>query len=98
MVAEEFETTLSEIQHHLARLGAHDVNVRLTADFEPEAGTLVRVDYQGAYWHLLPTRLLELIAELPTGSGGESVRRVIAQQGHGIWHGPSPAESRDTLT
>ena len=98
MAQREFESTLSEIRQHLQRLGANNVQVSLTDDFEPRAGTLVRIDYEGAYWHLLPTRLLEILRDLKDGGGGGEVRSAIERGGHGVWHGPSPPDSRAELT
>lgn len=88
---------ISEIKSELVRLNAKEVVVREDDDFEPEAGPLVEVEYEGAHWHLLPEEFLELLRSLPDGAGADAVHRVIEAEGHAVWHGPAPPESRDSL-
>jgi hypothetical protein len=87
---------LTEIRQHLQRLGAEDVQVRLDAKFEPETGTLLKVEYDGADWHMLPQDFRNLIAELPDGVGAAAVHKAIESEVAHLWHGPSPEGSRDT--
>lgn len=87
---------LTEIQAELQRISADDVVVSLDADFEPKAGTLVKVVIGDAYWHLLPDQFLELLQGLAPDAGNEGVRIAIEQKASFVWHGPSPKNSRDT--
>ena len=86
---------LDSIRAELQRIGASDVHVALDDDFEPDVGTMVRVEYEQAYWHLLPERFLELLKDIPAGTGAESVHDRIEREGVGVWRGPSPKDSRD---
>lgn len=89
---------LSQIRAELKRLSASDVAVSLDDEFEPRAGTLVKIELDEAYWHLLPNDLLELLDDLPDDAGSEAVRTAIEKKGPFVWHGPSPEGSRDTST
>lgn len=86
---------LDEIRAELERISAGNIQVDLDADFEPEVGTMVRVEHDMAYWHLLPERFLELIREIPDGAGADQVHQAIEERGVGVWRGPSPRGSRD---
>jgi len=87
---------LDQTIRELTRLKATDVRVELDDRFEPAVGTLVKVAYQGAYWHLLPGALTELLVQLPDGAGGEAVKQAIEGKAQFVWHGPSPKGSRAT--
>lgn len=87
--------SLTKVEAELKRLEATDVSVEFDEEFEPEAGTLVKVSYDGAVWRLLPGKLEELMAELPDGAGGDAIRQAIEAKAQSVWHGPSPV-SRDT--
>jgi hypothetical protein len=89
-------TTLDEIRNELKRVSARQVRVDFDDDFEPRAGRLLKVDYDGAYWHLLPENFLELLRALPDEAGPEAVKREVEKRGPFVWHGPSPPGSRDT--
>jgi hypothetical protein len=87
---------LTKIDLELRRLSAIDVRVEIDEDFEPETGRLVKVSHEGAFWHLLPGALEELLEELPDGAGGDAIKQAIEGKAHPVWHGPSPEGSRDT--
>lgn len=84
-----------EIQHELARLRAKAVRVSMDAEFEPEAGELVKVELGSAYWHLLPSDFLQLIQQLPDGAGAKAIKKEIERKAPKVWHGPAPEGSRD---
>jgi len=86
---------LIETRNELLRLDARDVHIEFDDEFEPEAGTLVKVEYDGAFWHLLPGKFTELLNDLPDGAGGEAIKVAIETKAQTVWHGPSP-HSRDT--
>lgn len=86
---------LDDIRAELARLAADDVVVALDDEFDPDVGTLLRIERDDAYWHLLPENFLALLKELPDGAGSAAVHRVIEKKGVGVWHGPAPEDSRD---
>ena len=87
---------LTQIRAELTRLSADDVVVFLDSEFEPRAGTLVKIQLGEAYWHLLPEHFLQLLTELPSRAGSEAVRVAIEKHGTFVWHGPAPTGSRDT--
>lgn len=87
---------LTKIEVELRRLAASDVRIEIDGQFEPETGRLVKISYEGAYWHLLPGVIEELLAELPDGAGGEAIKQAIEGRVQAVWHGPSPDGSRDT--
>lgn len=87
--------TLERIHQELARIGATDMRASLDAAFEPEAGELVKIEYEKAYWHLLPADFLSLLEHLPDRGGAERVREAIESDSIQVWHGPSPKDSRD---
>jgi hypothetical protein len=87
---------LAAIEQELDRLNADSVQVSMDDQFEPSVGELAKIEYDNAYWHLFPQRLLELLKELPDGAGGDSIKRVIEQKAETVWHGPEPEGSRDT--
>jgi hypothetical protein len=86
---------LSEIKLELRRLGATQAKVVLDGDFEPSAGELVKIEFGGAYWHMLPDQFRALLADLPDGAGSEAIRRTIEEKGPMVWHGPAPENSRE---
>jgi hypothetical protein len=89
---------LNRIRRELARLSAEEMRVSLDADFVPEAGELVRIDYEKAYWHLLPQDFHAMLEKLPDAGGAERVRHAIESDSIQIWHGPSPKDSLDERT
>lgn len=88
--------TLNKIQAELERIGASSATVSLDAEFEPEAGELVKFELEGADWHLLPEHFFELLRDLPDDAGGDAVRTAIERKGPFVWHGPAPEGSRDS--
>lgn len=88
---------LSQIRSELGRVGARNVSAELDDDFEPEAGTLVKItlDDEAAYWHLLPGEFLDLLKDLPAKAGSEAVKTAIETKGTNIWRGPAPKSDRD---
>lgn len=86
---------LNKIRAELDRVAATEIQVALVEDFEPKVGTMLRVELDMAYWHLLPEHFLELLRDLPDGSGAEHVHRAIEKRGVAVWHGPSPKGSRN---
>lgn len=87
---------LTDIQNELTRLDAKDARVSLDPDFEPEAGTLAKLEIGEAYWHLLPQELLRIAQQVPDGAGSEKLKQAIEEDAAHVWHGPSPEGSRDT--
>jgi hypothetical protein len=87
---------LADIHDELRRLNAEPLRVEIDEQFEPRVGPLAHVQYGDAYWHLFPAQLLELLEELPDGTGPEIIQRSIEQKADWLWHGPSPRGSRDT--
>lgn len=88
---------LEKLKMELQRLSAPEVQVELDVEFEPKAGTLVKVTFDGSFWHLLPGELDEILAGLPDGAGGDAIKQAIEGNAQSVWHGPSPKGSRDTL-
>jgi hypothetical protein len=88
---------LDRIGRELIRAGAQQMQVSLSSDFDPETGELVRIDYEKAYWHLLPQDFEALLKTLPDEAGPERVRGAIESDAMHVWHGPSPKESREDL-
>lgn len=89
---------LEQIRQELTRVGATEMRVSLDAQFEPEAGELVKIEYQKSYWHLLPQDFLGLLEQLPDGDGAERVREAVESDSIHVWHGPSPKNSLDERT
>ena len=87
---------LSEIRSELQRISADQVRVSLNDEFEPEAGTLVKIELGDAYWHMVPQQFLDIVQAIPDDSSSEDVRIAIEKHGPFVWHGPSPKGSRDT--
>lgn len=87
---------LDKIKSELRRLDAANTNVSLDDDFEPAVGTLLKVEIDGAHWHLQPPEFLELLEQLPAGAGSDEIRQMIEAKATTVWHGPSPKDSRDT--
>lgn len=88
--------SLHEIELELRRLGATDATARMNAEFEPEAGDLVKFELKGAYWHLGTAQFLALLKDLPDDAGSEAIRATIELNAMPVWHGPAPKGSRDT--
>ncbi|MEX2114641.1 MAG: hypothetical protein WD845_15715 [Pirellulales bacterium] len=86
---------LDVIRSELERVAACEIRIRLDDEFEPQVGTLLRVELGSAYWHLLPEHFLDLLKDLEAQSGSETVRRAIEMHAVSVWHGPSPQGSRD---
>ena len=89
---------LDKIEAELRRLSADRISLRLDDEFEPNVGTLLRIQLGEAYWHMPPEHFLELLKDLPGGLGNEATRRAIERKATFVWHGPSPEGSRDTTT
>jgi hypothetical protein len=89
---------LKRINDELKRLDALDAEATLDENFEPNAGTLLKIQIEDSYWHLLPNTFLELLVKLPDGVGSEVIRQTIEAEASFVWHGPSPKDSRDTST
>lgn len=87
---------LSQIQERLRQISANGVRTSLVWDFEPHDGTVVKVEINQSYWHLLPDHFLTLIKELPPSAGDEEVRNVIEKQAIHVWHGAAPEGTRET--
>jgi hypothetical protein len=88
---------LDEIKSELSRISADQVKVELDSEFEPEAGELVKIELDDAYWHMQPQPFLELIKELPDDAGSEGVRMAIERDGSPVvYRGPEPDGNRDT--
>lgn len=86
---------LEQIRAELVRLAADDVGVKQDEQFEPQAGTLIRLSIGGAYWHLPPMALVEILNSIPDGAGSLAIKERMGRDENLIWHGPSPAGSRD---
>jgi hypothetical protein len=87
---------LNDIRRDLDRLAAPQVKIALDPKFEPKAGTLLKVEYGGSDWHMMPQDFRNLLAELPDGSGPGAIKEAIEAKVAHLWHGPSPTGSRDT--
>jgi hypothetical protein len=90
------DSNLKQLDAELTRLGAEDVLLAMDEDFEPDAGPLVKVEIEDAYWHLPPSDLLQLLRELPDKAGSDAIKQTIEQNAQAVWHGPAPEDSRDT--
>lgn len=90
------QTALHEITAQLQRLKAPEIRVNLDSRFEPETGVLLKVEYEDAHWHMLPQDFRNLLFELPDGAGVYVIHQAIETGVAHVWHGPSPAGSRDT--
>lgn len=86
---------IDEIRSELRRLSAYSIRVSLDAEFEPEAGELVKIERGSAYWHLQPAEFFHLIDALPDGAGSDAVQIAIERDANQVWHGPAPLGSRD---
>ena len=86
---------LDDIKTELSRVSATEVVVSLDSEFEPDAGTLVKIGLGEAYWHMMPEHFHTLLQEIPSGAGSEAVRHAIEAKGKHVWHGPAPEGSRD---
>jgi hypothetical protein len=88
---------LNDIQAELDRIAALEIEVAYDDEFEPEVGTLLRIQKGDSYWHILPEHFLELLKQLPDGAGSDEIHRAIETQVVSVWHGPAPPNSRDTV-
>jgi hypothetical protein len=88
---------LKETKAELSRLSADKIQVEYNPEFEPEAGELVKITLEDAYWHMQPQPFLELLKELADDAGSEAVREAIERHGHPVvYRGPEPEGNRDT--
>lgn len=88
--------TLTRSRQELARIGAErDVSLELDREFEPKFGELMKVTIGGAYWHLVPEHLLELLGDVPDDGGAETLKRVIESKATLVWHGPADGPGRE---
>ena len=87
---------LTQIRDELERISARDVRLSWASDFDPSVGTLLKVEAGDAYWHLLPEPFLDVLQQLPPGTGSEGVKQAIEQHANFVWHGPSPEGSRES--
>jgi hypothetical protein len=88
---------IDEIQVELRRVAAREFLVSFDAQFEPQVGTLLKVERGASYWHLMPEHFLELLKMLPADAGSDEVHRALETQVVSLWHGPSPRDSRDVV-
>ncbi len=84
-----------DIRSELRRVNAQEIVVCMDEQFEPKAGVLLKVEFNDAYWHLLPEHFLELLRGLPDGAGTDGVHQAIEEHGTAVWHGPAPKGARD---
>jgi hypothetical protein len=96
-VSRAAQRSLRLLEHELKRLNAEDVQLSLDGDFEPSAGTLLKVEVGLAFWHLPIDDFNQLISEIPDGCGGEAIKRAIETHALHVWHGPSPTQMRDNF-
>jgi hypothetical protein len=96
MIAKISQHDIDDIRRDLKRLAASEVRVSLDPDFEPKVGPLLKVDYDGSYWHMIPQDFRNLLAELPDGCGAAEIKYAIEAKVTHLWHGPSSKGSRDT--
>ena len=87
---------LADIRIELDRLAAPQIKTELDPQFEPEAGTLLKVEYGGSDWHMMPQDFRNLLSELPDRCGPAAIKQAIEAKVAHLWHGPSPPGSRDT--
>ena len=87
---------LGDLSDELQRIDAQDVKFSLDEEFDPQAGTLLKVAIGTAYWHLMPEEFHSIIRDIPDGSGSEALKRAIETEAMHVWHGPSPTQTRDT--
>jgi hypothetical protein len=92
----EMSSGIADIQSELQRVFAPQFKVVLDSEFEPAAGTLLKIEYDGAHWHMIPQDFRNLLAELPTGAGPAALKTAIEAKANPVWHGPQPEGSRDT--
>jgi len=90
------EDVMELLRAELKRIGAEDAIIRIDEEFEPEAGPLIYLEIEPAYWHFLPGSLLPLLQELADGAGSEAIKEAIERNASMVWHGPAPEDSRDT--
>ena len=89
-------STLSDIRSELDRLAAPQIRTELDPQFEPEAGTLLKVEYGGSDWHMMAQDFRNLLSELPDRCGPAAIKQAVEAKVAHLWHGPSPPGSRDT--
>lgn len=92
------DEVLIALESELDRLHADDVQLALDDQFEPAAGTLLRVEIGLAFWHLPPEEFQRLTRDLPGRAGSEAIKEALETNAMHLWHGPSPRMSRDTST
>ena len=86
---------LNDIRAEHDRVGATEVRTTLTSECEPEAGELVKVEFDEAYWHLAPMEFLQLLKDRPAGAGADEIKRISESEAVKVWHGPAPPDARD---
>ncbi len=94
--AKTMQDAIQKTRKELSRLDASDVQIEFDDQFEPETGTLLKVQIGDAYWHLLPGNFFEILQPMPDGVGTEAIKEAIEEEANPVWHGPSPKGSRDT--
>ena len=80
----------------MKRLKADDIALSLDDTFEPKAGTLLKVEIEAAYWHVMPEEFRAIVCEMPDGAGSEEIKQAIEAKAMHVWHGPSPKHTRST--
>jgi hypothetical protein len=90
------ESTLRELRRHLTRIQAPDASIAADPDFQPDSGTLIKLEVGASYWHLLHEELRSLLQQVPDGAGGEAIKRAVETHGMHVWHGPEPRQSRSS--
>jgi hypothetical protein len=96
--AVEIAIMMDEIQVQLRRVGAGEFRASLDSQFEPQVGTLLKVERDASYWHLMPEHFLEMLKMLPADAGSDEVHRALETRVVSLWHGPSPRDSRDVIS
>jgi hypothetical protein len=86
---------ISDIRRELDRLAAPQVKIALDSGFEPDTGTLLKIEYDGAHWHMIPQDFRNLLAEMPDRCGPGHIKAAIEAKANPVWHGPAPQGSRE---
>jgi|SRR6056297_347628 len=84
------EPFLLELSKELTRLDAEDARLSLDDQFEPKAGTLLKVEIGMACWRLRPEEFQEIISGLSDGVGSDAIKQAIESNAVHVWHGPAP--------
>jgi hypothetical protein len=86
---------LTDIRKELRRIGARDILVSMDDQFEPEVGTLLKVENGEAFWHLFAETFQQLLSDLPDNAGSGCVHEAIEREAQPVWHGPAPRDARE---